>query len=94
MGLRLLDIEKKIWHDYWVNGKSGVLAPPGLTGNFKNGEGVFVADDNDGDVPIKVKGVWDRITPNSCRWYQAVSRDDGKTWDINWSMDWTRVASK
>ena len=41
--------------------------------------------------PIKVRGVWDRITRTSCRWHQAVSRDGGNTWDVNWWMDWTRV---
>lgn len=91
MGLRLLDLEKKIWSDYWVNGKSGVLGAAGLTGLFKDGVGTFEADDVDGDQPIKVRGVWDRITPKSCRWHQAVSRDGGKTWEGNWFMDWVRA---
>jgi hypothetical protein len=91
MGLRLLDVEKKLWNDFWVNAKSGVLTTPGQTGAFENGVGTFTADDKDGDKPIKVKGVWDRITPASCRWWQAVSWDDGKTWEENWFMDWARV---
>lgn len=91
MGLRLLDVEKKIWNDFWVNGKSGVLTTPGQTGGFENGVGTFGADDKDGDKPIKVKGVWDRITPTSCRWWQAVSWDDGQTWEENWFMDWTKA---
>lgn len=60
-------------------------------GAFENGVGTFTADDMDNDLPIKVKGVWDRITPESCRWYQVISRDGGKTWQENWLMDWTRV---
>lgn len=91
MGLRLLDVENKVWNDFWVNAKSGVLTTPGQTGGFENGVGTFGADDMDGDKPIKVKGVWDKITPNSCRWWQAVSWDDGKTWEENWVMEWTRV---
>ena len=91
MGLRLLDVQNKVWNDFWVNGKSGVLTTPGQTGSFENGIGTFTADDKDGDKPIKVKGVWDRITPTSCRWWQAVSWDDGKTWEENWFMDWTRA---
>lgn len=93
MGIRLLDVENRIWNDFWVNSKSGVLAPPGLPGNFKDGEGIFEAEEMDGATPIKIRGVWDRITPTSCRWYQATSRDGGKTWDINWSMDWTRASA-
>ncbi len=91
MGLRLLDVEKRVWNDFWVNAKSGVLTTPGQTGAFEHGVGTFTADDKDGETPIKVKGVWDRITPTSCRWWQAVSRDGGVTWETNWSMDWTRV---
>lgn len=93
MGLRLLDLEKHVWNDFWVNAKSGVLAPPGQTGAFENGVGTFGADDMDGDQPIKVRGVWDRITATSCRWRQGVSRDGGRTWEDNWFMDWTRVAA-
>lgn len=92
MGLRLLDIQKGVWNDFWVNGKSGVLTTPGQTGTFENGVGVFAADDTDGDKPIKVKGVWDRITPRSCRWWQAVSWDGGATWEENWFMDWSRTS--
>lgn len=91
MGLRLFDVEKRIWNDHWVNGKSGVLTTPGLSGVFVDGVGTFAAEEMDGEVPIRVKGVWDRITPTSCRWYQAVSRDAGKTWEENWVMAWTRV---
>ncbi len=92
MGLRLLDVEKKLWADYWVNGKSGVLTPPPTWGSFVNGVGTWDADELDAKQPIIVRGVWDRITTSSCRWYQAVSRDGGKTWTENWVMDWTRVA--
>jgi hypothetical protein len=92
MGLRLLDVEKREWSDFWVNAKSGVLTTPGTTGVFIDGAGTFVADDMDGDKPIKVRGVWDRITPTSCRWHQALSYDGGKTWLGQWFMDWTRVS--
>lgn len=92
MGLRLLDVEKRLWADHWVNGKSGVLTPPPSWGSFVNGVGTWDSDEEDDNKkPIIVRGVWDRITPNSCRWYQAVSRDGGKSWQENWLMDWTRA---
>lgn len=91
MGLRLLDVGKQQWNDFWVNAKSGVLTTPGMAGHFENGVGTFVSEDVDEGKPILVRGVWDRITPQSCRWHQAVSRDSGKTWQENWFMDWTRV---
>lgn len=91
LGLRILDLNTRIWQDYWVNAKSGALVPPGLPGNFVDGVGLFIADDVDGDKPIRVRGMWDRITGNSHRWSQAVSRDGGKTWEDNWLMDWVRA---
>jgi hypothetical protein len=92
MGLRLLDMNTFVWSDFWVNAKSGVLTTPGMTGSFENGAGIFIADDTDDGKPIKVRGLWDQITPTSCRWSQAVSRDGGKTWEDNWVMQWLRVA--
>jgi hypothetical protein len=91
MGLRLLDVERKLWADFWVNSKSGVLTPPPTWGSFVNGVGTWDWDDTDDKQPIIVRGVWDRITSDSCRWYQATSRDDGKTWTQSWVMDWARA---
>lgn len=91
MGLRLLDVEKRVWSDFWVNAKSGVFGGGGTPGYFIDGVGVFIADEMDGDKPIKVRGLWDRITPTSCRWSQALSYDGGATWQDQWIMDWRRA---
>lgn len=91
MGLRLLDVEKRIWSDHWVNARSGVVTAPGQLGSFENGAGIFVTDDVADGQAVKYVGVWDNITPLSCRWRQASSRDGGQTWDQNWIMEWSRV---
>lgn len=91
LGIRLLEVEKRVWSDFWVNARSGVLATPGQTGGFHDGVGTFTADDVHEGNPIKVRGVWDRITKTSCRWQQATSADGGKTWVTDWLMDWTRA---
>jgi hypothetical protein len=91
IGIRLLDVKERVWSDFWVNGKSGVLTTPGMTGAFEAGVGTFSAEDMDGDKPIQVRGVWDRITPTSCRWHQATSNDGGKSWLTSWLMDWQRA---
>lgn len=91
MGLRLLDVEKRVWADHWVNAKGGVLARDGQAGSFENGVGIFIGDDTDDGKPIKAGGVWDQITPKSCRWRQVVSRDAGKTWQHTWVMQWRKV---
>lgn len=91
MGLRLLDVENRVWSDHWVNARSGVITTPGQTGSFENGAGIFVTDDVADGVPVKYAGVWDNITPRSCRWRQASSRDGGQTWEQNWIMEWVGV---
>jgi hypothetical protein len=91
MGLRLLDLETRLWSDYWVNAKSGALGAAGATGSFIDGAGVFVSDGDEAGRPVKVRGLWDEITGRSHRWSQAVSRDGGRTWEDNWVMRWTRA---
>ena len=91
MGLRLLDVEKRVWSDYWVNAKVGVLGTEGVIGSFKNGAGIFISEDEENGKKVQYRGLWDGITKNSCRWSQASSRDGGKTWDDNWLMEWTRT---
>ena len=90
MGLRLLDVGKKQWSDFWVNAKSGELTTPGQTGSFENGAGIFHARDTEDGKPAIYAGIWDRITPTGCRWRQAASYDDGRTWAQSWIMDWAR----
>jgi hypothetical protein len=91
MGLRLLDVKKRVWVDHWVNAKGGVLAGEGTAGSFEGGVGIFIGDDTDAGQPIRVGGVWDQITPKSCRWRQVVSRDAGATWSHLWVMHWRKV---
>lgn len=92
LGLRLLDMKQRLWNDHWVNAESGVIGPGGLPGSFESGQGVFFVEDRDDDGPMLVLSLWDQIEDGRCRWRQAVSRDGGKQWDVNWIMRWTRIA--
>jgi len=67
-----------------------VLTPPPAWGSFVAGVGTWDTDDKDGDTLVIYRGVWDQITPSSCRWFQAASRDGGKSWQESWVMHWTR----
>lgn len=90
LGIRLYDAAAGVWNDHWVNGQQRIVGTP-MSGTFENGVGTFLSDDEDEGRPIKARGVWDRITPTSCRWHQATSRDNGATWEMSWEMHWTRV---
>lgn len=91
MGLRLFDVGKRQWIDHWVNAKSGLLGRDGQPGSFEDGVGIFIGDDVQDGKPIKAGGLWDRITPTSCRWRQVLSRDGGRSWLHTWVMEWRRV---
>lgn len=90
MGLRLLDVERRAWSDFWVNAKSGVLTSPGQGGSFEQGVGLFWSEYEEQGRKMISAGIWDQIAPNACRWRQVVSGDAGATWDHNWVMHWRR----
>lgn len=88
MTLRLFEPAKRQWSIYWANSRAGILFSP-VFGRFENGEGRFHGEDAHEGAPIKVVYRWQAITPVSCHWEQAFSRD-GRDWETNWTMDFTR----
>jgi hypothetical protein len=60
-------------------------------GEFKNGRGEFYDQETFDDRAILVRFVISGITANSCHFEQAFSSDGGKTWELNWIADDTRV---
>lgn len=92
MGLRTLDLEKKVWTDYWVNAKQGVMGREGVTGSFEDGAGIFDSTDTENGKPVIYRGIWDKIVPGvSHNWSSLVSRDGGKSWEGLWLMEWSRA---
>jgi len=58
---------------------------------FLDGVGVFEGDDEPDGKPIRVRYTWSDITLSTARWSQAMSADDGQTWETNWVMEHVRV---
>ena len=90
--LRLYDQSAGTWSLYWASSTTGTLFPP-VMGRFEDGVGTFYGEDTEGGVPVKVRFIWSRITATSARWEQAMSVDNGQTWETNWYMDHTRTSS-
>jgi hypothetical protein len=89
--LRAFDPRTARWSIWWLDSRvSGGSLEPAVRGEFKNGIGEFFADDTLNRRAIRVRFIWSHITPSSCRWEQAFSADRGKTWEINWIMEFTR----
>ena len=90
--LRLYDPQTHQWNLYWATSKSGAMGPPTI-GEFKNGRGEFFDTEPSGPNgrSILVRFVWSEITQNSAHFEQSFSDDGGKTWEVNWITDQTRV---
>lgn len=90
--LRSFDPASQTWSIWWLDGRNpGQLDPP-VVGGFKDGIGTFEGDETFNGNPIIVRFIWSNITETTCRWEQAFSPDGGKTWEVNWIMESTRVA--
>jgi hypothetical protein len=91
MTLRLYDPKAHQWSLYWANGRTGQLSLPATVGEFKNGIGEFYDEEPINGRQVLVRFRWSQITPNSAHFEQSFSDDGGKTWEVNWITDQTRV---
>jgi len=89
--LRVYNPQSHQWRLYWANRKIGILDPPQV-GEFKDGGGEFFAQDTINGKTILIRFVWTNLTTNSPHFEQSFSDDGGKTWEVNWITDQTRVA--
>jgi hypothetical protein len=90
LSLRLYEPQAARWTINYANSADGLLTPP-VSGRFANGRGEFLGPDTLNGRSILVRFVISDITPNSCRFEQAFSADEGKTWEVNWIATDTRV---
>ena len=91
MTVRLFDLERRRWSIYWASSESGVLFPPVL-GGFAGQRGEFHGEELDDGRLVKVRFLWTRLGLDTARWEQAFSLD-GRDWETNWVMDFTRAAA-
>lgn len=93
VGLRSYDPKSGLWAIWWVDSRTphGAVDPP-VRGKFVDGVGTFYADDTLRGKPIRVRFTWSKITATTAHWEQAFSPDGGKTWEVNWTMEFQRVS--
>jgi len=91
--LRLYNPQSHQWSLYWANSKDGNLgSDPPQIGEFKNGRGEFYAQVMRNGRGIFVRYDWSGLNTNSPHFEQAFSDDGGRTWEVNWITDQTRVS--
>ena len=90
IALRSFDRVSQAWAIWWLSS----AAPHGLDvpviGRFEDGVGAFYANDTLRGQPIRVRFLWLRTNTPTPRWEQAFSGDGGKSWETNWTMDFSR----
>jgi hypothetical protein len=91
MTLRTYDAARDLWSIHWFDSRCPARLFPPMTGRFSKGIGTFHGDDECDGRPIRVRFYWSHITLASARWTQAFSADGGKSWEMNWIMDFTRL---
>ncbi len=91
--LRTYNPQSHQWSLYWGTSKNGALSLPATVGEFKDGRGEFFDMEPSGPNGrnILVRFVWTNTTTNTPHFEQSFSDDGGKTWEVNWITDQTRV---
>ena len=88
--LRTYNPDSRQWRLYWSSRKIGILDPPQV-GEFKEGRGEFFAQDTINGKTILIRYAWTNLTTDSPHFEQSFSDNGGKTWEVNWITDQTRV---
>jgi hypothetical protein len=91
--LRLYNPQSHQWRLYWANSKTGIMDPPQI-GEFQNGRGEFFAQDTINGKTILIRFLWSDSNTNTPHFEQSFSDDGGKTWEVNWITDQTRVSDE
>ncbi|MBS0367014.1 MAG: hypothetical protein JSR67_14455 [Proteobacteria bacterium] len=88
--LRLYNPQTRKWSIYFANPGVGELSLPAV-GTFRDGRGDFYDREPYNGRDILVRFSVADITADSCRFEQAFSADDGKTWEVNFMVTETRL---
>jgi hypothetical protein len=93
ISLRLYNPETKQWSLNFASLRNGTMTIPTI-GEFKNGIGEFFNEDTFNEKKILVRFVISKTSKDSIHFEQAFSEDNGKTWEINWIADDTKIKTK
>ena len=92
LSLRLYNPQSHQWSLNFASRNGGAMTQPTI-GEFKNGRGEFYDTELSGPNgrAILVRFIWSKTNSNSPHFEQSFSDDGGKTWEVNWITDQTRV---
>ena len=89
--LRTCDAKTGRWSIWWLDARDPTRLDVPMVGRFEGGVGTFHAEHVFAGKPVRVRFLWTRTDGATPRWEQAFSPDGGKSWEINWTMDFAHV---
>ncbi len=90
LNLRLYNPAAHQWSLNFANSRSGTMGVP-TVGAFRDGRGEFYDKEPIDGRTVLVRNVWSDIKMDSAHFEQAISANGGKTWEVNWIADDTRL---
>jgi hypothetical protein len=90
LSLRLYNPQSHQWSLNFASSAGGVLNTPTI-GEFRDGRGEFYDQETYEGRAILVRFLVVPVDADHCRFEQAFSADGGKTWEVNWIANDTRV---
>ncbi len=87
---RFSRLATRTWCIYWADNVTGVLRPP-VSGGFQDGVGTFFGKDDHEGTPVLARFTWADVATRVPRREQALSIDNGQTWETNGTMECTRT---
>jgi hypothetical protein len=94
MAVRLYNPKTHQWSIYWSNRKNAAFDPSAQIGQFEGGRGEFYGQDTLDGKAIYVRFIWSNTTSSAPHFEQAFSADGGKTWEVNWITEQTRIEDR
>jgi hypothetical protein len=89
--LRSFDESAGTWAIWWLDRRlPHELAVP-VVGAFQGPTGTFFAHDSLNGQPIRVRFIWKANPGMNPIWEQAFSPDEGRFWETNWTMEFSRA---
>jgi hypothetical protein len=93
VAVRLYNPKTGQWSIYWANANNGFFDPSPQVGQFRDGRGEFYGTDTQDGRPVFVRFQWTNTTSRAPHFEQAYSADGGRTWEVNWITEQTRVTA-
>jgi len=88
--MRIYNPDSHQWSLYWATAAGAPIGVP-TVGEWKDGKGEFYDQEEWHGRVILVRFEWSAVTATSAHFEQSFSTDGGKTWEVNWISDQTRV---